>query len=75
MNLQKLRKQKGISQSKLAKETGISIRTIQMYECGGRNIDGAGLDKLVKFSQALDCQITDLLTDEKLIEECKKVQL
>lgn len=73
--LQELRKQKGLSQSQLAKETNISIRTIQMYEIGGRDINGAGLDKLVKFAQVLDCQITDLLTDEDLKEQCKKVKL
>lgn len=70
-----MRKKKGLSQSQLAKATGINVRTIQMYEFKGRNINGAGLEKLVDFAYALECPITDLLEDKKLIEKCKKVKL
>lgn len=75
MSLQKIRLSRGLSQSQLAEKSGIKLRTIQQYEIEQRNINGAKLEKLIKFATVLDCKITDLLTDETLIEECKKVTL
>ena len=73
--LQDLRKAKGLSQSKLANATGISYRTIQQWEIGGRNINNASLSNMIKLAYTLDCSISDLLTDEELIKQCKKVTL
>ena len=65
--LQRLRVKQGISQNDLATLTGISKRTLQMYEQGRTAIDGAKLDKLCKICIALNCKLEDILEDEKLI--------
>lgn len=73
--LQELRKAKGLSQSQLANATGISYRSIQQWEIGARNINNASVTNIVKLANALDCRITELLTDEDLIKQCEKVTL
>lgn len=73
MKMQDQRLKAGLSQSQLAKASGISLRTIQMYECGQRNIDGAGLEMLCALAAGIGCQIFDILESEKLIEQLKNV--
>lgn len=50
-----------ISQSQLAKQSGVGLRSIQMYEQRNKNIDNASAATLVKLSRALSCEITDLM--------------
>ena len=64
-----------MSQSKLSEKSGISIRTLQAYEQGARNINKADLAILTSIAIALDCRITDLLTDPNLIDKCSKTLL
>lgn len=68
MTLKELRLNKGLSQSQLAQATDISIRTLQQYEQGNRDINGCRLKTLIKLSNVLECSIVDILTDEELIE-------
>lgn len=49
------------------------LGTIKKYEIGYRCIDGAGLNVLVALSEALECNIYDILQDEELIEKLKDV--
>jgi transcriptional regulator with XRE-family HTH domain len=63
-NLQKLRVNAGLSQSKLAENTGISVRTIQMYELGSREVAHARIDVLLKLCLALNCNLSDLICPE-----------
>lgn len=60
-NLAYYRKRKGLSQSQLAKISGVSIRTIQVFEQGRNNINNAQYNHLNAIAKALDCAITDLL--------------
>ena len=60
-NLKLMRKNAGLSQSELAELTGISVRTIQQYEQRQKSINRAQVDYLVRFSQALDCDVMDLI--------------
>ena len=46
--LQKLRKEKGLTQSELAEQVGVSCRSIQNYELGARYPKRDILDKLCK---------------------------
>lgn len=48
-----IRKQKGLSQAKLARETGLSASTIAMYETNRRSPD---LDTLQRLARALDVE-------------------
>lgn len=68
MTLKQLRLDKGLSQSQLAEAAEISIRTLQQYEQGARDINGCRLKTLIKLSNVLECSIVDILTDEELIE-------
>lgn len=58
----KLRRQKAdLSQRELAELSGVPIRTIQQYEQRQKNINKAQAESLVQLSQALYCDVDDLL--------------
>jgi transcriptional regulator with XRE-family HTH domain len=59
--LQDRRKAKGLSQSQLAKASGVNLRMIQKYEIGGAQINGAALIKGKALADALGCLIEDLI--------------
>ncbi len=59
--LKMIREARGISQSELARESGVNIRNIQMYEQGNNDIDKAQAKALYKMSVVLGCNIEDLL--------------
>lgn len=73
--LQEIRKQKGLSQKKLGELSNVNYRTIQFYEQGLKDINGARLKTLLDLSIVLDCGVSQLLTDEELKEKCKKARL
>ena len=60
-NLARIRKQRGLSQSQLAKKSSISIRSIQLYEQRKTDINKAQYNHLLLLSKALDCEIEDIL--------------
>ena len=62
MKLQEIRKSKKLTQKQLSELSGVPLRTIQIYEIGQRNIDGAGLDVLCALALALDVHILLLQT-------------
>lgn len=61
MSLKSKRKLAHMTQEDLAKKTGISVRVIQSYECGARDIRNAGLLNCIKIADALKCDVRDLL--------------
>ena len=69
--LQEMRKKRGYSQSELAAALGVNVRTIQGYEIAKANINQANLTTLCNLAIALNCKITDLLTDKELIAKYK----
>lgn len=73
MSLQEMRKKKGYSAATLADITGISLRSIQHYESGYRDINTAKLETLCTFALALDCKLENLLTNEDLKRKFRKV--
>lgn len=73
--LKKIRKDRDMSQGALAKQSGVSVRTIQHYEQGARDINGASLSTLCLLSIALHCKISEILTDNELIALTKKAEL
>lgn len=60
-NLKKIRSNREISQSELAKLSGVTIRSIQLYEQRVNDIDKAQGHTLYKLAKALGCQIEELL--------------
>lgn len=74
-NLQKLRNEKGFSQSQLADLSGVNFRMLQYYEQGAKNIDGAKLETLISLAAALGCSISDILESEELRQKAQKARL
>lgn len=60
-NLKYMREYKGITQNKLSEVSGVSLRTLQDYEQGNRDINKVAGITLYKLAQALECKIEDLL--------------
>ena len=72
MNLKDYRTAAGLSQSQLAAASGISVSAIQSIEQGLRDINRAEALTVYKLSQALNCNMEELLTlpdDEEDPEE------
>ena len=59
--LQKARLEAGISQSQLAEKAGISLRTLQHYEIGDKNIRKAAVETVIALAEALGCSINDII--------------
>lgn len=60
-NLKKRRKAAGLSQSGLAKEFGVSVRTIQQYEQRQKDINKASAERMLAFAKRLYCDVEDLM--------------
>ena len=60
-NLQKIRKERKMSQSQLATNAEISVRMLQHYEQRTRDINGAAAMTVYKLAEALRCDVKDLL--------------
>lgn len=59
--LKKLRESRGLSQSELARVSGVSLRSIQMYEQRVNDIDKAQAQMVYKLSRVIGCEMEDLL--------------
>ena len=53
---------------KARRAAGISVRILQDYERGARDINGAKLATLLKICNALECSLRDILTDPATLE-------
>lgn len=60
-HLKEMREKADLSQSQLAESSGSSVRMIQYYEQGVRDINKAQGITLYRIAQALNCKIEDLL--------------
>ena len=60
-NLKRIRAASGKTQKDLAKESGVSLRSIQMYEQRNKDINKAQAISLAKIARVLGCDIEDLL--------------
>ncbi len=59
--LKDIRKNSGLSQSKLSEASGVNVRMIQDYEQGHKNINTAQALNVYKLAQALGVTVEDLL--------------
>lgn len=60
-NLQRIRKERGISQAELSARVGINLRTLQHYEQGDRDINGAAVETVLRIADALGCDPRELM--------------
>ncbi len=60
-NLKRIRTTYGCSQAELASRSGVSLRSIQMYEQRNKDINKASAETLYRISRVLGCTIESLL--------------
>lgn len=60
-SLKYFRELKGMTQAELAEASGVSLRTIQAYEQGYKDINKGQLITGLKLAEALDCDIYDII--------------
>lgn len=58
----------GISREELSEKTGIPVSMLQQYEEGGEDINNASLRILLKICRALECTLSEILTDQETID-------
>ena len=59
--LQTIRKTCGITQNELAQQSGVSLRSIQMYEQRNKDINKAQVETVNNLARVLGCKIEDLM--------------
>ena len=60
-NLKRIRTSYGCTQFELARRSGVSLRSIQMYEQRNKDINKASAEALYRISKVLGCTIENLL--------------
>ena len=60
-NLKRIRTAYGCTQTELAKRSGVSLRSIQMYEQRNKDINKAGADTVYRLAKVLGCTVEDLI--------------
>ena len=59
--IQSCRKDLGLSQSELAGQADVPVRTIQQYEQRQKDINKAQAETLLRLARALNCNVEDLM--------------
>jgi len=60
-NLKRIRTTYGCTQAELSERSGVSLRSIQMYEQRNKNINKASADTVYSLAKVLGCSIEDLM--------------
>ena len=60
-NLKRIRSAYGCTQAELAKRSGVSLRSIQMYEQRNKDINKASAETLYRIARVLGCTMENLL--------------
>ena len=63
--LKKIRVQQELSQFQLAKASGVSLRMLQKYEQGDRDIKKAQAETVYKLAKTLNCKMEELIDIQK----------
>lgn len=59
--LREMRRRYGLTQAALAERSGVSLRSIQMYEQRNKDINKAGAETVYRLSKVMGCRSEDLL--------------
>ena len=60
-HLKFMREEKGMTQAELAHKSGVNLRSIQNYEQGLKDINGAKVVTVLCLAEALGCDIYDII--------------
>lgn len=60
-NLKKIRELREMTQAELADKSGVNVRMIQHYEQGAKDIRKSNVITALKLSEALGCDIKEIL--------------
>lgn len=60
-NLKRIRTAYGFTQAELSERSGVSLRSIQMYEQRNKNINKASVDTMYSLAKVLGCTMEDLI--------------
>ena len=60
-NLKRIRTAYGCTQAELAQLSGVSLRSIQMYEQRNKDINKASVDTVYRLAKTLGCAMEDLI--------------
>lgn len=60
-NLKRIRTVYGFTQAELAQRSGVSLRSIQMYEQRNKDINKASVDTIYRLAKVLGCTVEDLI--------------
>lgn len=60
-----MREEKGMTQSSLADISGVSLRLIQAYEQGYKDINKAQVVKVLQLAEALECNVYEIINDRE----------
>ena len=69
--LREMRIKRGLSQKDLATKVNVSVRSLQDYEQGKTQIEGARLRTLCDLAIELNCKIEDIIESEDLKKKLK----
>ena len=72
MSLRKERQKAGQTQKQLADTSGVSIRMVQYYEQGFKDINHAKPITIFRLANALKTQAYKIVSDKELIKEMKR---
>ena len=59
--MKRIRTAYGCTQAELAKRSGVSLRSIQMYEQRNKDINKASVDTIYRIAKVLGCTMEDLV--------------
>ena len=60
-SLKFMREDRGMSQSELAKKSGVPLRAIQAYEQGYKDINKAQVVTVLQLAEALECDVYEII--------------
>lgn len=62
----------GISLEDLSEKSGIPVSLLQQYEEGVEDISNANILTLLKICKAMECTLSEILTDKETVEALKE---
>ena len=60
-NLKEMREKRGLLQKDLAEKSGVTLRSIQAYEQGTKDINKASVSTVIALAKALRCDVYDII--------------